>query len=636
MDQPSSVDESGITLRIKFKSETVDHFIARYGADVSPGGIFIRTRDPLGVGTSLRFEFNLANGQSLLNGNGTVVWVREPDQSRAGVVPGMGVRFDKLTPESQNALGAILAGKGSKEGSGASRLSASRPVAPLEPQGDTGAEEQQTRPTPASMPRVMDDGAGTADPWQSDKTEIAKAPPNFAVDAPRTSEELSLSGVEAADFMAARGAPASGPPGLPPRRLTPSGLEAPKAPIPTLGSALRDAAGNLSPHVRRNSPAGGVGAPAGGGTPPPAPGPSGPVPVVPSARPPSQGLGVPPVAPAPPSRPSGSVVPIGAPAGDMTTDPYNRDLGVPAAATVRPPGRGKMLFVIGLAAMVTAGVGFVLLKKLAVQQPAPPPPSSSYQYVTSPLAPSAGNPPATTPTPTGAGAAGAAGTAPAGATGTPGGTPAPGAAATAPEKPGAAATAPEKPGSATAPAGGAATPEKPAAAPAPETPPPPAAAAAAPEGAKPAKATKTPRTKASRRAATEATEAPAAGAGAAEETATTGVEEYWLRVRSTPAGAEVLIDGQAEGKTPFERRLLDPTRPYALTLRKPGYESHEQMLSASDEWVKKGNKRTVTVSVKLTKTKGAGTEAEKPAEEKPAPTEPAPTTTPETAPPAQP
>ena len=55
MDQPSSADESGITLRIKFKSESVDHFIARYGADVSPGGIFIRTRDPLGVGTNLRW-----------------------------------------------------------------------------------------------------------------------------------------------------------------------------------------------------------------------------------------------------------------------------------------------------------------------------------------------------------------------------------------------------------------------------------------------------------------------------------------------------------------------------------------------------------------------------------------------------
>ena len=44
-------------------------------------------------------------------------------------------------------------------------------------------------------------------------------------------------------------------------------------------------------------------------------------------------------------------------------------------------------------------------------------------------------------------------------------------------------------------------------------------------------------------------------------------------------------------RTPFQRRIFDTTRPYALTVRKPGFEAHEQMLSASDEWVKKGNVR---------------------------------------------
>src|SRR3954466_2727356 len=164
MDQPSSADDSGITLRIKFKSESVDAFIARYGADVSPGGIFIRTKNPLGVGTNLRFEFSLADGQGLLMGHGTVVWVREPDQARAGVVPGMGVRFDKLTPESQGVLGTILAGKTVKDGSGAARLSASRPIpgAPIETE-----VIEESRPTPASM-KAAEDGP-TADPWQSDK-----------------------------------------------------------------------------------------------------------------------------------------------------------------------------------------------------------------------------------------------------------------------------------------------------------------------------------------------------------------------------------------------------------------------------------------------------------------------------------
>jgi molecular chaperone DnaK len=573
MDQPSSADDSGITLRIKFKSESVDHFIARYGADVSPGGIFIRTRDPLGVGTSLRFEFSLADGHSLLAGHGTVVWVREPDSTRAGVVPGMGVRFDKLTPESQNALGTILAGKTGKENSGAARLSAARPVipaAPLEPE----TAEFQSRPTPASM-KAADDGNGTADPWQSDKTEIAETPPSFSPDGPRTSEELSLSGAEPLDFGAARGTPPgqAATPVLPSRKPVAVTTVEAKAPLPALGSVIRDAAGNVSTPVRRNSPASGVGA-----TPiltPPATGPTSPTPSLPS-RSLSEALGVPssPPAPAAARPPSGQVSPSGG-GEDLSTDPFNRENAAIAAAAARPSGRGKMLVVIAISALATAGLALFGLKRLAMQDtpaPTPPPPP----VVTAPAPP----PPAPAPSP-----------APSAAT------PTPPPAAT-PTPPPAAAPAPPPPAPAPAPAA--------AATPAPKAPP------AAPKVPKAPKPRKPP--------AETATAAEPAAAPAAEDP-NGAVEEYWLRVRSTPAGAEVLIDGQVEGKTPFERRLFDPTRPYALTVRKAGFETHEQMLSASDEWVKKGNKRTLTVPVKLTKGKSGASEEPAPSDK---PAEPAP------------
>jgi hypothetical protein len=245
-----------------------------------------------------------------------------------------------------------------------------------------------------------------------------------------------------------------------------------------------------------------------------------------------------------------------------------------------------MLVVIAISALATAAAAFIGLKKWAVQEtpaaaPQPPP------IVTTP-APEKTPPPAPAPTPPPATAEKA---------------PAPEKAAPAPEK----AAAPEK--GVPAPEKAAPAPEKPA--PTPPAPPPvaPKAAAAtpkAPKAPKPHKPTKGE--------ATEPAEATATDEGSG------AVEEYWLRVRSTPAGAEVLIDGQVEGKTPFERRLFDPTRPYALTVRKPGFETHEQMLSASDEWVKKGNKRTLTVPVKLTKSKGGGEGEEKPEK----PSEPAP------------
>src|SRR5579871_2960573 len=120
MDQPTSKDPRGpVSLRIKFRSASLDQFIERYAVDVSRGGIFIRTREPLAVGTQLRFDFQLQDAAPLLAGEGTIVWIRENDPTRAGVTPGMGVRFDKLTAASQPILEKILAEKARREQAGA-------------------------------------------------------------------------------------------------------------------------------------------------------------------------------------------------------------------------------------------------------------------------------------------------------------------------------------------------------------------------------------------------------------------------------------------------------------------------------------------------------------------------------------
>jgi uncharacterized protein (TIGR02266 family) len=111
-------NRSPVTLKIKFKSETLNQFIERYSVDISHGGIFIRTKDPLPVGTALRFEFQLKDASPLITGDGTVVWTREFDPTRSGVAPGMGVRFDRLPAESQEILDQILAYKTAKMGGG--------------------------------------------------------------------------------------------------------------------------------------------------------------------------------------------------------------------------------------------------------------------------------------------------------------------------------------------------------------------------------------------------------------------------------------------------------------------------------------------------------------------------------------
>lgn len=98
-----------VKLTIKFKADTLEEFVERYGVYVSQGGIFVRTKKPLSVGSLVDFEFKLQNGGALLKGMGTVVWTREHDPARRGAPAGMGLRYDSLDDESNTILGKLLA-----------------------------------------------------------------------------------------------------------------------------------------------------------------------------------------------------------------------------------------------------------------------------------------------------------------------------------------------------------------------------------------------------------------------------------------------------------------------------------------------------------------------------------------------
>ncbi len=134
-----------VTLKIKFKSETLEQFIERYAVDVSQGGIFIRTKEPLAVGTQMKFEFQLRDASPLIAGEGTVVWTRENDPSRPAIAPGMGVRFDRLADGSQGILERILTEKAKQ--------------APQRPTNDTAKPpmftDTPTRVAPAPMQEAL-------------------------------------------------------------------------------------------------------------------------------------------------------------------------------------------------------------------------------------------------------------------------------------------------------------------------------------------------------------------------------------------------------------------------------------------------------------------------------------------------
>lgn len=78
-------------------------FVEEYSANLSLGGMFIRTDEPVPVGTEMPIEFRLGQDYELIRGRGRVVWVRKR-AADADHPPGMGIRFLELTPGSRELI----------------------------------------------------------------------------------------------------------------------------------------------------------------------------------------------------------------------------------------------------------------------------------------------------------------------------------------------------------------------------------------------------------------------------------------------------------------------------------------------------------------------------------------------------
>src|SRR5262252_256074 len=79
----AAMPSAPIELKMRFDCKTLGEFLDRHAADVSRGGIFLRTRELLAVGCPVNLNLTLGSGATLLAGTGTVLWTRAADPSRA-------------------------------------------------------------------------------------------------------------------------------------------------------------------------------------------------------------------------------------------------------------------------------------------------------------------------------------------------------------------------------------------------------------------------------------------------------------------------------------------------------------------------------------------------------------------------
>jgi len=93
-------ERCAVELEVTLESES--NFYLGLTENISEGGLFIDTHLFKPIGTPVSVTLKLPNSPQAFTATGTVRWIRQYSET-SDTVPGMGVRFEDLTPE-QTAL----------------------------------------------------------------------------------------------------------------------------------------------------------------------------------------------------------------------------------------------------------------------------------------------------------------------------------------------------------------------------------------------------------------------------------------------------------------------------------------------------------------------------------------------------
>lgn len=110
---PSEADSHGGTdarreerVTINKEFESYDAFVSEYVTNISRSGVFVRSKNPLEVGTKVNLRFTvIMDDVEVIDGVGEVVRVHDDP-------PGMGLVFIELPEASQQIIDRLLAAEG--------------------------------------------------------------------------------------------------------------------------------------------------------------------------------------------------------------------------------------------------------------------------------------------------------------------------------------------------------------------------------------------------------------------------------------------------------------------------------------------------------------------------------------------
>ena len=90
-----------VDLEVQYRS--AQEFTAAYAKNISGGGIFIRTQQPLSLNREVQLRFTLPSVSMPFVVHGLVVWTN-PHPSRSSFPPGMGIKFMDLDPTAKTII----------------------------------------------------------------------------------------------------------------------------------------------------------------------------------------------------------------------------------------------------------------------------------------------------------------------------------------------------------------------------------------------------------------------------------------------------------------------------------------------------------------------------------------------------
>ncbi|MGD8859827.1 MAG: hypothetical protein PVI30_07435 [Myxococcales bacterium] len=157
MAQSPSAPPRSPGLKVKSKAADVEELVQHFRRDIGEAGVFIKTRKPLEQGTSLRFDYLLADGRSAIGGRGRVAWVR-PERD-AGGPAGMAIAIESIRH------GAELLRRAVEVRDGAPSRFDSGP-------GGAAAPASTVSASPSILPDAADAGVSRAAPAVSEKPSI--------------------------------------------------------------------------------------------------------------------------------------------------------------------------------------------------------------------------------------------------------------------------------------------------------------------------------------------------------------------------------------------------------------------------------------------------------------------------------